>query len=404
MSKITCRLAALVSWPVAAMAQTVPGIQVVPDVDVVASSPLSGSGGAVPQAAQTVGSAQIVRTGVPSLTAALLEDIAGTSVNDTSGNEFQPDILFHGYTASPVTGTAQGLAVYVNGARFNEPFGDTVNWDLIVPAAIARTQVQPADPVFGLNALGGSVSVRLKDGFTTQGGEITGYGGSFGRASGVAEYGRSFGNTAIYIAGDVTHDDGYRDTSRSDLFRIYTDLGWRLGDTELHLDLGAADTKLGNPGATPVQALDANPSAIFTGPNTVGNKYVSVNLNGTSVLSDTLSVQGLAYFQNLTQRVVNGATTQFVPCADGSGALVHRYRYAGDYARRRGGARFPAGRDLFRPGVGGARFACLRRIRTGDEQCTRSWPEQPVGCRRKLRRFGFGVRRPDVDRRLQHGQ
>ncbi len=28
-------------------------------------------------------------------------------------------------------GTPQGLAVYQNGVRINEVFGDTVNWDLI---------------------------------------------------------------------------------------------------------------------------------------------------------------------------------------------------------------------------------------------------------------------------------
>ena len=103
-------------------------------------------------------------------------------LDDLSGNPFQPDLLFRGFTASPVEGETEGLAVYVNGARFNTPFGDTVNWDLIPPNAIAQVNVEGSSPLFGLNALGGSVVVRLKDGFDYQGGEFVAYGGSYGRA------------------------------------------------------------------------------------------------------------------------------------------------------------------------------------------------------------------------------
>ncbi len=307
-----------------ALGQTAP--VAVPDVDVVASTPLLGSGidrAALPQATQVLTSAQIDRTGVPSLTGAILENVPSATVNDTSGNPFQPDILFRGFTASPVIGTSQGLAVYVNGARFNDPFGDTVNWDLIVPAAIETVNVEASNPVFGLNALGGSVNVQLKNGFSFHGADLTAIGGSFDRGSGVAEFGAQRGNTAIYVAGDVTHDGGYRQTGNSDLYRIYTDLGWRNDAAEVHLGITAANNTLGNPGATPIQALNADPSSIFTAPNTVSNQYVAVNLNGTFALNDTTSLQGVAYYQDLTQRVTNGATEELIPCNDGTGALCN---------------------------------------------------------------------------------
>jgi hypothetical protein len=48
-------------------------------------------------------------------------------VDSASGNPFQPTFLYHGFAASPLQGTPQGLAVYVNGVRFNQPFGDTLN-------------------------------------------------------------------------------------------------------------------------------------------------------------------------------------------------------------------------------------------------------------------------------------
>jgi len=308
-----------------AFGQTAPALAV-PDVNVVASTPLLGSGvdrGSVPQATQVLGPREIDRTNVPSLTGAILEDIPSATLNDTSGNPFQPDILFRGFTASPVIGTAQGLAVYVNGARFNDPFGDTVNWDLIPPEAIQTVNVEASNPVFGLNAIGGSVNVQLKNGFTFQGADFTSYGGSFDRGSGIVEFGRQYGKFAIYAAGDITHDGSFRNTGNSDLYRLYTDLGWRNETTELHLGITAGSDTLGNPGATPVQALNADISSIFSAPNSVQNKYVALNSSFNSQVGEATSLQGLVYYQNLTQRITNGATSQVLPCNDGTGLLCN---------------------------------------------------------------------------------
>ncbi len=304
-----------------AHAQTAPaGAPVnVTDVVVVGSSPLLGSGmdrNQIPAATQVLGTRDIDRTGIPSLTGAILDNIASATVNDTEGNIFQPDIVFRGFVASPTAGASQGLAIYVNGARFNDPFGDTVNWDLIPTAAIDTVNVEASNPVFGLNALGGSVNVQLKNGFTYQGASLTAYGGMYDRGSGILEYGKQVGNFAVYATGEITHDGGYRQTSASDIYRLYGDLGWRGENGELHLGVTAADNTLGNPGATPVQALNSSISNIFTAPNEVYNKYVGVNLNGNWSLNDTTSVQGVAYYDTLTQRVPNGITEEVEPCDD----------------------------------------------------------------------------------------
>jgi outer membrane receptor protein involved in Fe transport len=321
--------AGLITASSCAQAQSAPqdAAQVnLPDISVVGSTPLLGSGidrDQVPAATNVLGTADVNRTGIPSLTGAILDNIPGATVNDTEGNIFQPDILFRGFTASPTAGASEGLAVYVNGARFNDAFGDTVNWDLIPSVAIDTVNVEASNPVFGLNALGGSVNVQMKNGFTFHGGDFTGYGGSYGRGSGSLEYGQQVGNFAIYGAGEIIGDNGFRDTSASNIYRLFTDLGWRNDVAEVHLAVTAADNTLGNPGATPVQALNANIANIFTAPNEVYNKYVGVNLNGTYTINDTTSVQGLAYFQNLTQRIPNGITEETVPCGDGSGLLCN---------------------------------------------------------------------------------
>ena len=303
-----------------------PGPVTVSGVDVGDVTPIPGSRVSrdqAPATASILGAADIDRTGIPSLTGAILELTPSAVINDTEGNAFQPDILFRGFTASPVAGTAEGLAVYVNGARFNDAFGDTVNWDLIPPLAIDSAAIAAADPLFGLNALGGSVDVRLKTGFSVAADSVTVYGGSFGRVSGSVQLSRTLGPFALYVAGDVTHDDGFRQTSASDLHRIYADLGWRGVGAEVHLALTGADNTLGNPGATPVQALNADLSSIFTAPNQVRNEYFGATLRGEDSLTATTALQGVAYFQTLTQRIPNGVTEEVAPCDDGTGLLCN---------------------------------------------------------------------------------
>lgn len=315
----------LLGLSVAVYAETTEEATLLPDV-LVSSTPLRGAEvdrDRVVSSTTVLGPSEINRTGVPSLTGAMSDNISSVVINDTEGNSFQPDILFRGFSASPVAGTPQGLAVYVNGARFNDAFGDTVNWDLIAPSAIDSVDVEASNPLFGLNALGGSINIRLKNGFTTETQSVTAYGGSYGRESTNVEFGRHAGPYAIYVAADATHDGGFRQTSSSELYRLYADLGWRNDAAEVHAAATAAHDTLGNPGATPVQALDVNLGSIFTAPNQVRNTYAAANLNGTDKLTKSLSLQAVAYFQSLQQVVPNGITTEVAPCTDGTGLLCN---------------------------------------------------------------------------------
>ena len=57
--------------------------------------------------------------------------------------------------------------MYVDGVRQNQPFGDVVSWDLIPKDAISEMTLIPgSDPLFGLNTLGGAISVTTKSGLT----------------------------------------------------------------------------------------------------------------------------------------------------------------------------------------------------------------------------------------------
>ena len=150
---------------------------------------------------------------------------AGVSLNDTQGNGLFQDLRFHGFEASPLQGVAQGLAVYQNGMRLNEAFGDTVNWDAIPQTAISHLDVWNANPVFGLNALGGAVNMVMKNGFTWDGTELSAQGGSFGHGMATAQMGAADGDLAFYGAAEGVTDGGWRLHSGSDLVRLYGDIG-----------------------------------------------------------------------------------------------------------------------------------------------------------------------------------
>ena len=100
------------------------------------------------------------RTKSQNITDTLQQQVPAAVSIDINGNPFSQNLSYRGFVASPREGTPQGLAVYENGIRVNEAFGDTVNWDVIPPQAIYRADVFTNNPVFGLNALGGAVSLK----------------------------------------------------------------------------------------------------------------------------------------------------------------------------------------------------------------------------------------------------
>ncbi|HEX5231363.1 MAG TPA: Plug domain-containing protein, partial [Bradyrhizobium sp.] len=178
----------------------------------------------VPASINAIDAGQIKQTGSLNISDALVKYVPGITINEVSGNPFTPNVQFRGFVASPVSGTPQGLAVYQNGVRINEAFGDTVNWDLIPTAAIKSVTMVTNNPAFGLNALGGAVDMQMKDGFSYHGAEIDTMGGSFGRIQSSAQWGKQIDNYAVYGALEGLHDDGFRNFQTSNVRRFYGDV------------------------------------------------------------------------------------------------------------------------------------------------------------------------------------
>jgi outer membrane receptor protein involved in Fe transport len=288
-----------------------------PEIEVVTTTPVPGAEvprEKVPAVTHVLAADDVRINGVPDVLGSLEQRIGGVTLNNAQGNPFQPNLSYRGFDASPLVGNAQGLAVYVNGARFNQPFGDTVNWDLIPSVAIHRMVLEGSNPAFGLNALGGSLSVELKNGFNYQGAEMEVYGGSFGRVAGSFQFGKQIDNTAVYLALSGLNETGWRDFSPSTLRQLYSDVGWRGSHGEVHLNVLAANNALVGNGTTPVELLDFKRAAIFTHPDETLNKYVRVAASGNFDVNDDLSVQANAYYSRLKQRTKNGDASDAEPC------------------------------------------------------------------------------------------
>jgi outer membrane receptor protein involved in Fe transport len=292
-------------------------VRAIPTVLIYPTTPLAGGdidADKTPASVNVVDANQIKQTGSLNISDALVKYVPGIIVNEVAGNPFQPDVQYRGFVASPVSGTPQGLAVYQNGVRINEAFGDTVNWDLIPTAAIKSVTVVTNNPAFGLNALGGAVNVQMKDGFSYHGAEIDTMGGSFGRIQSSAQWGKQVGDVAVYGALEGLHDDGFRNFSASNVRRFYGDIGGRNDQAEFHLNMGVADNDFGAAATVPVELLQHYWGATYTTPQTTENRVGYVNLTGKVEATPTWTIDGSAHVRIFDQKTQDGNPTGTQPC------------------------------------------------------------------------------------------
>src|SRR3569833_852335 len=310
-----------VLWPAPTWAQSLAAGESTEHVVVYGTLPDSDIGlasGKVPGALQSLSADELTAQHGGSVLSAQGSQTAGVSLSDVQGNSLFQNLRFHGFDASPLQGTPQGLAVYQNGVRLNEAFGDTVNWDAIPQSAVARMDVWSANPVFGLNALGGAVNMVMKNGFTFQDGDASLQGGSYGHGMAAGEWGMTDGNFSFYGSAEGVTDAGWRFHSQSNLARLYADAGWRFGDSEVHLVASGAATSLGVVGPTPVELTQPNSKAIYTFPQTTRNTTGSLALNGKTKLADNWQLEASAYIRSLKQRHVDGNDGNFERCSNSS--------------------------------------------------------------------------------------
>ena len=278
--------------------------------------------GTAPEDVQTISPAMTSASHALTPTDLLNANIPSAFLSDTESNPFQEDLYFRGFDASPVLGTAEGLAVYQGGTRINQRFGDTVLWDMVPTFAINRIDVIPgSDPVFGLNALGGAVSINMKTGFDAEPGEQFDLsGGSFGRARLVAQIADQLGDEAYYLGVSAADDSGWRRTSESQVYQAYGDFAVRAPHASAGISLSLAADSLNENGAVPVQDERI---AAFAIPDTARNRDLLLQGRGETELESDLTLRGSLYLRSTHIATANGEASDFDAC-DSNPAIMHR--------------------------------------------------------------------------------
>ena len=290
------------------------------DLEVIGVTPVLGVGlplEKIPYNVQSASSDDFNNGTSLDITDLMNRNFSSVVINDAQNNPLQPDIQYRGFTASPLLGLPQGLAVYQNGVRVNEVFGDTVNWDLIPEASIhSMNLIGGANPVFGLNTLGGAISIETKNGFNFTGNSVEVLGGlPQERVVLTAESGGNNGTFGYYGMVQYFDEEGWRDASPSDALNLFGSLSYRNGTTtSLDLNINYADNDLIGNGAIPIELANQDYEAIFTSPDQTFNETIFVQAQGEHWLSDLTQISGNAFYRRNETDTFNGDGTEFEEC------------------------------------------------------------------------------------------
>jgi outer membrane receptor protein involved in Fe transport len=292
---------------------------------VTSTTPLHGSDlprERVPANVQSVTAEELAEHKNLDLSSYMNEATGSVHVNDVQNSPLQPDFQYRGFLSSPLLGAPQGLSLYLDGVRLNEPFGDTINWDLLPTSAIRSVNVIPgSNPVFGLNTLGGALSLETKTGFTEPGASASLLYGSWGRKLAQVNVGAHGERFAIFGAADVFDEDGWRPFSPARTERAFVAGSWANGASTATLSLVGANTHLQGNGPAPEQLLAMDRRAVFTVPDVTKNQLFLATLRGEHPLSEHLRLSGVAYVRTNRTRTLNGDQREWAECATMPGVL-----------------------------------------------------------------------------------
>jgi iron complex outermembrane recepter protein len=205
-----------------------------PPIEVVGSirpdaGPTVGSG--IPARVTTLG-AEDVDAYEPRVLSDAVRQVAGFSTYDDLGSPYKLNISSRGFYSSPVVGLPQGVAVFLDGVRMNEPEASQINFDLLPMDHIQRIEVLSGNgSLLGRNALGGAINLVTARGTGPTRGELELSGGSFGTFRGEANVsGLTEGGLDWYAGGNYNHEDGWRKVTGAEEYSGFVNLG-KLGQT-----------------------------------------------------------------------------------------------------------------------------------------------------------------------------
>ena len=255
-----------------------------------------------------------VRGAAPGPTAAAdaLAALPGVSVTDDQGSRVQPTLSVRGFTLSPVIGVPQGLSVFLDGVRINEPDAQEVNFDLIPMNAVSSaTLIRGPAALFGKNSLAGALVLSTRRGGPTPSLNASVEAGAFGmRGATVTASGTGSGGALRgidgYLMASGTDERGWRDATDARTRMIFANAGRKRDSSDVAVTAMYAHDRVFLAGSLPESWLSVDPRANYTGGDFFEPDLLHLALRGTrSFPAGTL--RGNVFFRrnNIEQLNVN---------------------------------------------------------------------------------------------------
>jgi outer membrane receptor protein involved in Fe transport len=354
---------------------------VLPPIEVVGTiAPFAGPkiGSGIPARVTTLDFSQVDAI-EPRLLSDVLQQLAGFSAYDDLGSAYKLNLSTRGFFASPVVGLPQGVSVFLDGVRMNEPDAAEVNFDLLPLEHIKRIEVLSGNgTLLGRNSLGGAVNLVTRRGEGPLNGELELVGGTYGMLSGEGSVGgRSRTGYDYYVGGGYNTEDGWRQQTGSDQWNIFGNFG-KLGATSgLRLQSFYASSYARTAGSLPESVYDVKPDSNLTTGDYEDLTSVQLALLGYRQLGNGRGSMNLYY------RASNGERYNVNQAADPDALGQNRnrtfggtidYRFAVPIGSRALGLRF--GVDGSTSSTSVKLFADSTKFGGGETQTT--WVESPV--------------------------
>ncbi|WP_420384468.1 TonB-dependent receptor [Novosphingobium sp.] len=294
-----------------------------PAARIVVTAPVSGDSISLtdtPVNGQVLSGDPLTRQDHANLADLLDAGLGSVTLSNGTGSPYQSDVSYRGFQATSLLGSPTGLSVWLDGVRMNEPFGSTVNWDLIPLNAIGTIEVMPgSNPLFGLNTLGGALVLATKNGADNGGLGVIVQGGSFARANAQVEAGGTLANRTIdwFVAGNQDVQDGYRWYTHTRVSQAYGKLRWQGIASQAELGVIAADSTLNGTQGLPLSMLGM-PRRAYTWPDTVSNTQLVINLKAETHLAPALKLGGNVYYRRSNSHSANSNASLGDACESGA--------------------------------------------------------------------------------------
>ena len=221
----------------------------------------------------------------PPSAAEVVMRLPGVSTFDDQGTRVQPTLDVRGYSLSPVVGSPQGVSVFLDGVRVNEPDAQEMDFDLVPMEAVEHAElVRGPAAVFGKNSLAGALIMATARGGPTPSLETAGEAGAFGyRAGRITASGMAKGIDG-YLLVRGSDEDGYRVDTPARTRMLFATVGRKRDESDLALSVIAAHDRVFQAGSLPESWLEEEPNANYTSGDYFAPELAHVALRGETRL------------------------------------------------------------------------------------------------------------------------